>query len=273
MSINPISKPPELLQLLQHKGEFNVTAMYLCQRLRWNTSLPWPVLATKPLILMVAGNGAAVLFRHGIIVTYNLGEEQRKAFVAELTGMMSGALPEIETEQVDIRIDTQGTERADFENLLITEVTLPRLQIIADVLAKSTTMAYYEKKVAEQFDRIEPIAEQLKHSRRFGHHSRELLDHIGETLLMQSRMVGRAEVVEKPDMLWEYPELDRFYARLEDEYELSERYEALERKLSLIARTAETQLHLLQQRSGLRVEWYIVILIVIDIVISLLLKT
>jgi len=41
----------------------------------------------------------------------------------------------------------------------------------------------------------------------------------------------------------------------------------LERKLALIARTAETALNLMQNRSMLRVEWYIVILIVFEVVL------
>lgn len=272
MNMKVTDKSPELLKILQSSGEFTAVAVYFCQRLRWNTSLPWPVLAVNPLTISVGGNGCAILFRHGVVVMFNLFEEQRRDFLDELKTMISEPHAQTEQEQVLVRVDPQGTEGADFESLLIKEVTLPHLQIIADILAKSTTMAYYESKVAQQFDRIEPIAEQLQHGKRAGHHSRELLKHIGETLMMESRMVGRAEVVEKPDMLWEFPELDRFYSRLEDEYELSERYEALERKLGLITRTAETQLSLLQTRSSLRVEWYIVILIVIDIIISLFFK-
>lgn len=262
----------DLISQLTNQGEFNAVAVYFCQRLRWSTKLPWQVLAVNPLTVAVNGNGCAILFRHGVVVMFNVVEEQRKNFVESLKNMMVQPLPESELEQVLIKIDPECSEGADFETLLIKQVTWQRLQIIADVLAKSTTMAYYESHVANQFDRIEPIAERLQQGKRPGHHSRELLKHIGETLMMESRMVGRAEVNEKPDMLWEYPELDRFYTRLEDEYELSERYEALERKLGLITRTAETQLSLLQTRSSLRVEWYIVILIVIDIVISLLWK-
>jgi uncharacterized Rmd1/YagE family protein len=271
MNMKITDTSPELITLLQSNGEFTAVAAYCCQRLRWNTQLPWPVLSVGPLTIGVAGNGCAVLFRHGVVVMFNMFEEQCREFLAELKPMMQEPLADYEQEQVLIRIDPQGSEGADFESLLIREVTLPRLQIIAAVLAKSTTMAYYESKVAQQFDRIEPIAAQLQHGRRASHHSRELLRHIGETLMMEARMVGRAEVMEKPDMLWEFPELDRFYCRLEDEYELTERYEALERKLGLIARTAETQLSLLQQRGSLRVEWYIVILIVIEIVLMLFL--
>jgi uncharacterized Rmd1/YagE family protein len=98
---------------------------------------------------------------------------------------------------------------------------------------------------------------------------RELLRHIGGTLLVQQRMIGRVEIQDKPDLLWEHPEVERLYLQLENEYELRERNTVLERKLTLINQTAETVVNLMQNRSMLRVEWYIVILIVVSVLLSL----
>ena len=98
---------------------------------------------------------------------------------------------------------------------------------------------------------------------------KELLGHIGNTLLVQQKMIGRVEIEYKPDILWDQPDLERLYARLEDEYELHERLSTLERKLELIERTAETTLDLVQSRRMLRVEWYIVALIVFEVMLTL----
>ena len=130
-------------------------------------------------------------------------------------------------------------------------------------------LAYYEKAVGATFDQVEPLAEQLKHRGRSGTGNKILLQRIGEILSIQSKMVGRVEVSDKPEVLWEYPMLERLYQRIEDEYEIKERHVALERKLQLISRATETILDLLQHNRSLRVEWYIVILIVIEILITL----
>ena len=62
---------------------------------------------------------------------------------------------------------------------------------------------------------------------------------------------------------------ERLHQRLAGEYELPERHRALERKLDLIARTANTLLTMQYNRRSLRVEWYIVALIVVEIVITI----
>jgi uncharacterized Rmd1/YagE family protein len=140
--------------------------------------------------------------------------------------------------------------------------------VVADVLAKSAVLTHYEERVASVFDRIERLAQRLgQGARPIG--GSDLLREIGSVLLIQARTVGRVEVTEKPETTWDDPELDRFYERLAAEYELRERDVALSRKLELVSRTAETYLDLIHNRRSLRVEWYIVILILVEILLIL----
>lgn len=222
-----------------------------------------------PLTLTVSGGGCAVLFRYGAVVLFDVSAVEEKAFLASLEPLISEPFPHPEQDRVDMVIDTLRDERVEGGIVQLREYSLERLQIVADVLAKSAVLAYYEASIAEAFDRIEPLAAELQRNGRGGRKAKDLLRHIGGALLVEHKMVGRVEVAEKPEILWERPEVERLYLRLADEYELRERHVALERKLDLIAKTAETLLDLLQHRRSLRVEWYIVILIVVEIGLTL----
>ncbi|HUW80866.1 MAG TPA: RMD1 family protein [Acidocella sp.] len=90
-----------------------------------------------------------------------------------------------------------------------------------------------------------------------------------KVLLIQHKIVDRVGIGDKPELLWEHPELERLYARLTEEYELRERDHALDRKLEVIARTVQTLLGLVQSESNLRVEWYIVALIVVELFVAI----
>ena len=50
--------------------------------------------------------------------------------------------------------------------------------------------------------------------------------------------------------------------------ELRDRDRVLDRKLDVISRTVETLLGLVQTRSSMRVEWYIVLLIVAELLLT-----
>ena len=163
--------------------------------------------------------------------------------------------------EADEQVDPAG-------NIVLRERTIERLQLVADILAKSLVLSYYETRIAEIFDGIEPLAAMLREKGRAGASGKELLRHIGDVLLIQQKMVGRVETGEKPELLWEHPELERLYVRLAEEYELRDRDRALDRKLDVISRTVETLLGLVQTRSSLRVEWYIVLLIVAELLLT-----
>jgi len=98
---------------------------------------------------------------------------------------------------------------------------------------------------------------------------RAMLRLIGQTLLVQHRVSGRVAVEEKPDVLWDRPDLERLYARLEDEYELKERAGTLSRKLGTIVETARTLTDIIDADRATRLEATIVILIVAEIVITI----
>ena len=92
---------------------------------------------------------------------------------------------------------------------------------------------------------------------------------IGQALLVQHRVSGRVAVEEKPDVLWDRPDLERLYARLEDEYELKERAGVLKRKLDVIVETAHALTDIIDADRATRLEAAIVVLIVFELIAAI----
>lgn len=226
------------------------------------------VLAASPLVLAAGERGRAVVFRYGVVVFFDLDPAEQEMFVRGLAPLVSGRFAEAEREEVDVRIDPDGDEGVDPNGtIVLSDAGLERLQIVAEVLARSLVLAHYEERVARVFERIEPLARGLRERGMRSIRSRELLRQIGDVLLAQTQTVGRVEVAEKPELTWDRPDLDTLYEHLRLEYELRDRDLALKRKLDLIGNNAEGLLALLDSQHSLRVEWYIVLLIAVEIVL------
>ncbi len=227
-------------------------------------------LATAPLALRCEPSGIAVLFRYGVVALFEVSPSEERRFIDRLMPRVIEPYdpPEIDELRVAIRADAEEQMGVD-GTLTLRDLSVERAQLVADALAKSLVLAHYETRIAAVFDRIEPLAASLRRRGRPGAQGRFLLRHIGNVLSVQHKMVGRVETGEKPEVLWDHPALERLYIRLADEYELRERERALERKLEVISRTVETLLDLVTQNRNLRVEWYIVGLIVIEVVLSI----
>ena len=229
---------------------------------RTGNSLP----ATSPV-----GGGVAFLFRYGAVVFFDASTAGITEYLRQIGPHIRQPFPqgERETEMLDIRLDATGRETIEGNTLVLADLSLEKLQLVADIMAKSVSLAHHEKGIERQFERIEPFAVNLDHWGRGGRAARELLHNLGGALLAEHRVVAGTRVDDSPDLLWDHPELERLWARLRDEFEIRERFAALHGKLSLISRTAETALDLLQNRRALRVEWAIVGLIVFEIGLTL----
>jgi len=228
-----------------------------------------PVLAASPLSARV-GDGLVVLFRYGVVVVFQLGDKERAEFFARLAPHVVRPLASPASDDAVLRADLERGDAIDADGVLVlADTSLERLQVVAQVLARSALLALYEREMERTLSSIEGPLNRLRHEGKSPRRARSILRQVGDVLVTEMRMVGRAEVGEKPEMLWERPDLDRLYVKLAEEYELQERHVALSHKLDLLARTHTTFLELLQNRRSLHVEWYIVILILVEIVILL----
>jgi len=258
-------------QLFPGKSKLRARAWSVGDRIDTRTLESGKILASAPLTVQAGQHGFAVLFRYGVAVLFEMEPIEEARFLEDLAPRVAGRFGTPRTEEAEIGIEPEQQQDSIDANGVIRLASgdLQRLLIVAHVLAKSAVLTHFEERIAEVFERIEPRVEQLRSKGRPLARDKELLREIGDVVLVQTRTVARAEISEKPELTWDNPDLDRLYVRLGVEYELGSRDLALTRKLELISDTTNTLLEVLQNRRILRVEWYIVILIVVEILISL----
>ena len=247
-----------------------VTAHAILLGDRINTSgIEGETLSTSPLAIRIDNEGIAVLFRYGVVVPIGLSQQQEQELLEKLSARVSGRLDRYEEEIAVIKPADEDEDQVPAGGPIHVRAMSPeRLLVISDVLAKSVVLAHDERRVAEVFEVIEPFARQLATRGKARLNRTGILRLIGNALLVQHRVSGRVAITEKPDALWDRPDLERLYARLEDEYELQERVDTLNRKLGVIAETATTLADIIDTQRSLRLELIIVALIALEIVIT-----
>lgn len=228
------------------------------------------VLATIPLTFRVGAEGIIALFRFGVAVLFGMSPVEEDEVIRKLDGRIHGQFPHREEETAQIEIvmgeDEQITPTG---TITVKKFTAEHALLIADALATTLILAHDERSVAAVFDSIEPLARELALHGRTPGGRRAILKHIGNALLVQQRISGLVAVEEKPDVLWERPDLERFYVRLEDEYELKERANVLTHKLRVISETANALSDIIDTKRSLRLEQIIVALILLEIAFSI----
>jgi uncharacterized Rmd1/YagE family protein len=250
-------------------GRKRLRALLLSDRIETSNLDHDGVVSTLPLTYRFGKEGFVTLFRYGVAVTVGLTPQEEDEVVRDLRPRLIRPVVPSEEETVLLEIGP------DKENqvlpggpITLKSVTPEHLVVIADALSKSVVLARDEREVAAVFELVEPFARQLAENGRAAAGRRAILKLIGSTLLVRHRVSGRFAVADKPDVLWDRFDLERLYARLEDEYELKERADALSRKLAVIAETAEVLADIIDTKRSLRLEIIIVILIAVELIFA-----
>ncbi|HZC55734.1 MAG TPA: RMD1 family protein [Xanthobacteraceae bacterium] len=257
-----LAKPPAT-------GRKRVRAILLSDRIDTAQLEHDHVVSTVPLTYKFGKDGFVTLFRYGVAVMIGLTPEEEDEVLRGLTPrLIRPVLPREEESVLIDLIPDKDDQIMPGGPIALKAITPDSLVVIADALSKSVVLARDEREVAGVFDQVEPFARQLAEKGRARAGRGTILKQIGNALLVQQRVSGRVAVTDKPDVLWDRPDLERLYARIEDEYELKERADALFRKLSVLAETAQVLTDILDTKRSFRLEMIIVILIAVELLIA-----
>src|ERR1700682_6531175 len=139
--------------LFAGRSSLTARALLLGARLDLRT---WPEAETlhrAPLAIRLVG-GVAVLFRYGVAVLLGVSTDAERALRERLAARIEGLYASVESEEIHIRIDAARPEGLQEGTLVVQSGTLERLLLVAEALAKSLVLAYYETRLAAAFGPI-----------------------------------------------------------------------------------------------------------------------
>jgi required for meiotic nuclear division protein 1 len=244
-------------------------ALLLGERLDHRRLAVAPGGMTDPIQLARPDGLIAFAFRWGAVVLVDASQEQETALLTGLQGLLSHPLsqPVDETARLQVGAAEDSVDAGGIIHLK--DFSIPRLAVVADALAKSAALSHQENTLAQTFDGMEPVVTSLRGLGRMSVSSRSLLRLVGSALAARNRAAARVQPDDKPGMLWDYPALEGLHLRLAEEFELTERSAALDRKLSLIGETTQTLLAMIEARRSRTLEVAIVVFIGMELLTAL----
>ncbi|MDH6154892.1 RMD1 family protein [Polynucleobacter sphagniphilus] len=263
----PTNQSP-LMKGMDTTHQLNALVLNIANHIETKQLKSLPLISLAPLTVRLPSSGAAVIFRFGCVVLFASTEDDRKWLLELLTPACSGMIEGFAEESLLIVIDPEHEEGPDGDDIYLHAPDLDRIKIVAEILAKSNQIDFLESRISSEFDKIEPLALDLADDGAFSINTRNLMKTVGTMLLAEQRMANRGDVTDRFNSLLTNPELQLLHARLEDEYELTERSLQIEAKLAAIGRTASTLLETIRYTSSHKVEIYILVLIFIELLLS-----
>jgi uncharacterized Rmd1/YagE family protein len=225
-------------------------------------------------VLVARWRDGSVVFAYdfGALVFVNVPERTRRSILDAVFAILPREphAPLHEDFLVEVRPGAPIEIALAFDRVVVPELGESTLAVIAMVLAQSVSIDYYDEDAQAILDRIAKLgAEVAKKGRPLGR-QRDLVRFVGSVMAFQAEIIGVILLLDKPDLTWEDELADRLHDRLRYHFEISERYKALEIKLSTIRESLQTLLQMGSERRMFFVEAAVLVLIVIEVVMALI---
>ena len=218
--------------------------------------------------LTLEPEGGMYIYPFGALVMHDISAERRESELARLRQVRPGLTPQVVREDYSVLEDPQCETGIHDGRLEVDRLTPARAGVVALTMAQSAAMEYYEGIVDQLFARAGKLVDRLENKGTVAMRTRPLHRFIGEAISTRTEVLAVLHLLDKPDETWEDPTMDRIYDDLRKEFDLGDRFMALEMKLRSVQESLELLLDVARDRRMLLLEAAIVVLIVVELLVS-----
>jgi uncharacterized Rmd1/YagE family protein len=231
---------------------------------------PQARLSTHRMYLPIEADGAMYIYPFGAVVTYDIGVSRREAELSKLRTAVPKLTTKVVREDYTVREDAAFGIGIDEGMLRVDRLTEARAGIVALTVAQSAAMEYYENVVEALFSRISTSVEVMERRGTVPFRTRPLHRIIGEAITARSEVLSVLHLLDRPDEVWEDAAMDRIYNDLRAEFDLADRYTALEHKLSSVQDSLELLVEVARDRRLFTLEVAVMFLILLELIFTVL---
>lgn len=218
-----------------------------------------------PLVVRLLKDEYAVLTKFGAVTFWNVPSRLRSSFLKELLPFAKSKKGNYHYDE-DTKILVGGeTTKITFDKVYLPALGVNEIKIISYVLSQSVALERYEDEIETSLSDIGGIVENFKSSGRAQLTEKQLLQQIGNALSVKQTAVAHLSLFDKPEEIWESPELENLYNRMNAEYELQDRFDVLDEKIKYLSDISQMLMNFLAEKRSEFLEVIIITLFILDL--------
>ena len=175
-------------------------------------------------------------------------------------------------DQLQVFVQANEPVTITFESLHINRFDHEVNKLIMLDLAQSVTLDYFNGEAQGLLREIKAYTEQMYEKGQVRLTKRKALKFMGKTLKTKNNITENLYIIDSPEKTWEDEYIDQLHRHLAQHFELTQRYRSVENTLRIVEDNLEVFISYNHQAESSRLEWIIIILIVIEVVDTILSK-
>ncbi|XP_018334368.1 required for meiotic nuclear division protein 1 homolog [Agrilus planipennis] len=217
-------------------------------------------------------------FREGSVVLWNVTDLEVSNVLNFLKNYEQDSYPDKliakETEymnyqhQKDNKPTVFDSNSGDF--LLSTEDNILEKYTFSNVMAQSVKLGIWESMLERYIDSIVYVTEDLKRGAKLKMTRSQVLRKHGELFALRHVINLSSDLLDTPDFYWDREELEKLYLQLYSYFSINRRTKVMNEKINHCVELVELLSTHLSDKHHIRLEWMIIILIMVEVVFEVI---
>ena len=224
--------------------------------------------ATKTQVVAECGGDSFILaYDFGAIAFVGIDDATREMVMDSVKKRIGPEPHPPLEEQAKITIAPDEKPTVKFDEVVIRALDRKVVELVALVVAQSAAMEYYEEDVDQILARLNKVSESLAQTGKLSARPKELLKFIGSGMSVHNQVIYTLSLLDTPQLAWEDETLDRIYGGLRMQFEIADRFRALDLKLRMIQDNFELFVDLTQERRNYVLELTVAALVAVEVLL------
>jgi required for meiotic nuclear division protein 1 len=158
-----------------------------------------------------------------------------------------------------------STTQVTFDCVEAPEYSEELLDLVCHVIARSSALDVIESEVKKVIAQSEELSADIRRLNLFFTQRKRVVNFLSKSLEVRHRVINHLALLDEPGIAWQDETLADIYAKLFDNFDLQERFDAVEHLLKLAAEVSSVVLELSHASRSEILDWLIVLLITVEI--------
>ncbi len=218
---------------------------------------------------LAESNRYLYVFDYGVVVFGNYDAIAKSEFVNFVKNYATKLVDTDLSEEYKIHIDDTSS-KAVVKNDFVTvpQIDASILRIVMLNTGQSVALEYYETLTDELISSSKHYILELEERGRLSISKTNLLKYIGKVLNVKNSIVDNLYILDDPNLVWDNEELNLLNRRLKLNFDINTRFKDLDYRLQIVEDNLTLFTDVLNVRESARLEWFIIILFLLDILIA-----
>lgn len=222
----------------------------------------------KDALFVELQNGSVFYFAYGCVVCWGLSYEEEREYLNKVVPFQENPLKQPVEDFISYSMGDQFKIVND--HILLANSDFLTMLTISHGLAQSIKLDVFERSVDQTVEHTRHIPEQMSKMGKVGLSRRQIRKKMGQLFMVRNSINLHSDILDKPELLWISPEMETLYTMTANYFELVPRVDVLNQRLGVIHELFEILNSELNHQQTSRLEWIIIILILIEVGIALL---